>query len=69
MKRHVKIYLDHHGYGIEDIILCEKRGPNCENVAVDIHHKLKKSLGGTDDIENLEAVCRNCHDIEHDLKC
>lgn len=64
MKKHIKVYLKHHGYGEQDIILCEK----CGGVAVDIHHKIPKSLGGTDDIENLIALCRNCHDIEHDLK-
>ena len=63
MRKHVQIYLKHHGYGEQDIIPCEK----CSAVAVDIHHKRPKGCGGADDIENLEALCRNCHEKEHDL--
>jgi 5-methylcytosine-specific restriction endonuclease McrA len=61
MKRHVKNYLKAHGYGEQDIIPCEK----CGAVAVDIHHKKFKSQGGTDDVENLIALCRKCHDRAH----
>jgi predicted HNH restriction endonuclease len=64
MKKHVKIYLKHHNYGEQDVILCEK----CSLVAVDIHHIKLKSMGGTDDIDNLIALCRNCHEIAHDLE-
>ena len=61
MKKHVKNYMRHYGYGEQDIILCEK----CGQVAVDIHHKKLKSQGGTDDMDNLIALCRRCHNIEH----
>jgi 5-methylcytosine-specific restriction endonuclease McrA len=61
MKRHVKNYLKAHGYGEQDIIPCEE----CGGVAVDIHHKKFKSQGGTDDVENLIALCRKCHDRAH----
>ena len=64
MKKHIKIYLDHHGYGLEDIIPCEK----CRAVAVDIHHIELKGMGGDpskDRIDNLIALCRLCHDKEH----
>jgi 5-methylcytosine-specific restriction endonuclease McrA len=29
----------------------------------DINHKLRVALGGTNNIENLEALCKNCHGI------
>jgi 5-methylcytosine-specific restriction endonuclease McrA len=64
MKKHTKNYMEHYGYGEQDVILCEK----CGRVAVDIHHKKLKSQGGTDDIENLIAVCRTCHNKLHGLK-
>ena len=47
-----------------DVVLCEL----CGQVAVDIHHKLKKSQGGTDDADNLIALCRKCHGAEHGIK-
>jgi len=63
MKRHVKIYLDFHGYTIADIIICEM--PECGAVAVDIHHIDPRGMGGNPDkdvIENLVGLCRDCHD-------
>ena len=33
-----------------------------------VHHKIEKSKGGTDDINNLELVCPNCHAEEHFLR-
>jgi len=60
MKKHVKIYLDHHGYTTADIIPCEV----CPSVAVDIHHIEPRGMGGNPDkdvIENLIALCRDCH--------
>ena len=64
MKRHTKIYLEHHGYSVADTILCEK----CGAVAVDIHHIKPKGMGGNpkeDTIENLMALCRDCHTKAH----
>jgi len=65
MKRHTKIYMDYFGYGIDDVIICE----NCFNkIAVDIHHIEPKGMGGSklkDFIENLIALCRDCHDLAH----
>lgn len=60
MKKHIKIYLDYFGYGIEDFIPCEV----CSVKAVDIHHIEARGMGGTktaDNIENLMALCRICH--------
>jgi hypothetical protein len=57
MKKHVKIYMDYFGYGIDDFIPCEVNGEK----AVDIHHIHGRGKG-KDVIENLMAVCRKHHD-------
>ena len=60
MQKHTKIYIDYYDYCESDIILCEI----CDKVAVDIHHLISKGIGGSktkDYIENLIAVCRDCH--------
>jgi 5-methylcytosine-specific restriction endonuclease McrA len=59
MKKHTKIYLNYFNYSITDVILCEV----CDMVAVDIHHINSRGLGGSnkDYINNLQALCRNCH--------
>jgi len=62
MRPHVKNYLKSTGHTIADVIYCEL----CGNPAVDIHHIIYKSQGGTDDVENLIALCRHCHDNAHD---
>lgn len=53
--------MDYFGYGIEDFIPCEV----CERKrAVDINHIQATGMGGSktkDYIENLMAVCRECH--------
>ena len=61
MKNHTKVYLDYHGYDRADYILCEV----CEKVAVDIHHIQHRGMGGDpskDEIDNLIALCRDCHE-------
>jgi len=60
MKAHTKIYLKEMGYDESDFIPCEI----CSHKAVDIHHIEARGMGGTskkDDIENLMALCRQCH--------
>lgn len=59
---YIQKYKKHHNIGEQDIVLCE-----CGRVAVDIHHKKFKSQGGTDDINNLVALCRECHKKAHHL--
>lgn len=59
MKKHTKLYLNTLGYGTSDFIPCEI----CEAKAVDIHHIDARGMGGSDkdNIDNLMALCRNCH--------
>lgn len=65
MKKHVKIYLDYFGYGVDDVIICEN--PECRKRAVDIAHIIarskfgKKNKENQDVISNLIAFCRDCH--------
>ena len=68
MKPYTKIYFDFFNIdydistGYHDYIDCEV----CKKQAVEIHHIIKKSQGGKDNIENLIAVCRECHNRAHD---
>ena len=67
MKKHTKLYLDYFGYGIEDFIACE----SCGSKAVDIHHIEARGMGGNknaDNINNLMALCRQCHLVMGDTK-
>jgi len=67
MKNHTKIYLDAMGYDVTDFVPCEV----CQSKAVDIHHIEARGMGGSKDadrIENLMALCRDCHVKFGDLK-
>lgn len=67
MKKHTKLYLDYFGYSIEDFIPCE----SCSSKAVDIHHIEARGMGGNknaDNINNLMALCRQCHIVMGDTK-
>lgn len=60
MKKHTKLYLSYFGYDESYFIPCEV----CGDQANDIHHIECRGMGGTskpEAIENLMAVCRNCH--------
>jgi len=63
MQNHVKVYMKHYGYCRDDVILCEL----CGQAAHAIHHIKFKSYGGSDDIDNLIALCGDCHDEKHGL--
>lgn len=41
---------------------CLQRG--VVTVAHAVDHKLSKAEGGTDDLANLQAICRRCHDAK-----
>jgi len=62
MKPHTKIYFKYFGYGIDDFIPCEI----CGRKAVDIHHIKYRSQGGTNEITNVMALCRDHHLKAHD---
>ena len=64
LPKHTKVYFDYFGYGEDDIILCEV----CLRKATDLHHIKYKSRGGTNDIGNIIALCRKCHDLAHNEK-
>lgn len=60
MRKHTKIYFDYFGYVGTEFIACEV----CGRKACDIHHIFARGMGGSktaDNIENLMAVCRECH--------
>jgi hypothetical protein len=60
MKKHVKLYLSFFGYDTSDFIPCEV----CGKQAQDIHHIEARGMGGSklaDHIDNLQALCRECH--------
>jgi len=67
MQKHVKIYLEYFGKSTADFVGCEI----CNSKAVDIHHIIPRSKFGSktkdeqDKIENLIALCRNCHNEAH----
>jgi len=61
MASYKKKYLKCFGYGEQDFIPCE----NCSSRSVDVHHLKFRSLGGTDVIDNLMGLCRECHDKAH----
>lgn len=60
MKKYTRTYLNYFGYDETDFISCEV----CNKQAVDIHHIEAKGMGGSktkDNIENIMALCRECH--------
>jgi 5-methylcytosine-specific restriction endonuclease McrA len=66
MKKHVKVYMEHHGYTQGDFIPCS----NCSAQATDIHHIKSRGMGGSkrlDVPDNLIALCRRCHNAAHGI--
>lgn len=41
--------------------ICDISDPN----VLDVHHKIPRYKGGSDEVENLELLCANCHRKEH----
>ena len=67
MKKYTRTYLNYFGYDETDFIPCEV----CNKQAVDIHHIQAKGMGGSntkDNIENIMALCRECHTKYGDKK-
>ena len=53
--------------------LIVERGTRCERCnypntqILEVHHKIRRCEGGTDDLSNLELICPNCHaEIHYD---
>jgi len=66
VKPYIKLYLDHHNLHGE-FIPCVVCGVG----STEIHHIHPKGMGGTagkDVIENLIALCRECHIKAHQSK-
>ena len=67
MQQHTKIYFKHYGIafnesGWHDPIKCEV----CGCVAIDIHHiNGRWNKENSNDIKNLIALCRRCHNDAH----
>ncbi len=58
MQNHTKVYFNFFNYDISDsYIPCEM----CNAKAIDIHHIEKRIKTKNDFIENLVALCRECH--------
>lgn len=63
MKPYTKTYYSYFGYYPGEFVPCEV----CGAAAVDTHHIKARGMGGTKEkwynqIENLMALCRKCHD-------
>ena len=67
MQKHTKVYFKYFGIafnesGWHDPIQCEI----CGNKAIDIHHiNGRWNKQNSNDIENLIALCRKCHEKAH----
>jgi 5-methylcytosine-specific restriction endonuclease McrA len=67
MKPHVRNYFKAFGYDESSILICEC----CGVPASDVHHiEPRSSFGSTrkkeqDAVDNLIALCRECHDEAH----
>jgi 5-methylcytosine-specific restriction protein A len=44
-----------------DGYVCQLRYPGCLGRASQVDHIVQPEAGGTDELENLRAVCRRCH--------
>uniref|UniRef100_A0A6M3KN09 Putative homing endonuclease n=1 Tax=viral metagenome TaxID=1070528 RepID=A0A6M3KN09_9ZZZZ len=61
MKKHVKNYFKYFGYIHQNEIMCE----NCGRLAVDLHHIEYGRYKRDDSVENIIALCRDCHNKAH----
>lgn len=51
--------------------ICQLKAYGCEGDALEVHHRVEQSEGGTDDDDNLISLCAPCHSrltIEHNRK-
>ena len=62
MRNHTKVYMTFFYLDESDYIACEM----CNAPGQDIHHIQARGLGGSkcmDFVENLSALCRDCHNL------
>lgn len=66
MQKYTKVYFDYFRYTIADFVPCEI----CSSRATEIHHILNRSHRKDleNDITNLMAICRSCHNEFGDKK-
>ena len=68
MKKYIKNYFEYFGITPGEFVACEC----CGAPSTDIHHIIfrshfgKKEQHKCDDISNLVALCRDCHNKAHD---
>jgi 5-methylcytosine-specific restriction endonuclease McrA len=62
MQKHTKNYCKFFNVGEQDKIPCEMM---CGNIADDLHHINYRSHLGGDEVDNIIALCRNCHNLAH----
>jgi len=60
-RKYIENYLKAHNLTKEDWLACSE----CGGTAVDLHHIVKRSQGGTDNPSNLKPLCRLCHLRHH----
>lgn len=66
----ITIAYDSYGRRVESINvdwrpICELQG--CRNIAVNVHHKHYDTVG-KESLEDLVALCRDCHEIKHNIR-
>jgi hypothetical protein len=66
MKKYTKVYLEYFNYDINSFVPCEV----CQSRATDIHHIIARSQNKSleNEISNLMALCRECHQKYGDIK-
>jgi hypothetical protein len=61
MQKYVRDWLQATGYSPEEIIGCARCGKQDYVINMELHHKVFRSQGGSDEPENLEPLCHDCH--------
>ncbi len=67
MQSYTKKYMDHFGFDISDYIPCELElhDLGCTGKSTEIHHIRGRGPDFTDNVNNLIALCRSCHNVAH----
>lgn len=55
-----------HNKGINGLYYCKKCGRLYPKSQIDIDHIVPKNCGGTDDLWNLQALCKHCNRSKQD---